>query len=305
VKAPFLSFRDFCIRAYGGPVYRVAVDAGFTCPNRSADGSGGCAFCDETGARSPVARSAGIEDQVREGIGFARGRYGAERFMAYLQAFSGTNAGRDERRAVYDLVLGAFPFTAFSVATRPDCLGPDAVEDLAELKERADIWVELGVQTAHDRTLAAISRGHDWACSRRAIERAAAAGLRVAVHVIVGLPGETRDDWVATAEALSPLPVSGIKIHNLHILRGTALAGLYGKAPFHLPDEAGHAEAVIEFIRRMPPDAAIMRINTDTAPDRLIAPRWRLSKGQFRDRVIRLMNERGVRQGDLRGGGGG
>jgi len=296
---PFLTMKRLLTRLYGEPLYRVPVDPGFTCPNRGPDGLGGCAFCAEDGGRAPHIPPGTVEEQVAAGIAFAKSRYGARRFMAYVQAFTGTYAPAADRRELYGRVLSAAKFDAISVGTRPDCLGAGELGDLAALRDQTDVWVELGVQTVHDETLARIRRGHQWAISRQAILDLDRTGIRAAVHVIIGLPGESQARWSETADALAALPIAAVKIHNLHIIRGSALAGEYERAPFPLPDEAVHAEAVADFIRRMPPAVAIARINTDTPPDRLVAPRWRMSKAEFREHVIRLMNERGWTQGDL------
>jgi radical SAM protein (TIGR01212 family) len=235
---------------------------------------------------------------VEAGVAFARRRYGATRLMAYVQAFSGTFAPPERQAALYDAILQAHPFEAFSVGTRPDCLPPATLNILSALRNRVDVWVELGVQTAHDRTLRRIGRGHDWACSRDAILRLARLDIRVVAHVILGLPGEAPPDWNATADALARLPLTGVKIHNLHVIRGTALAEEFERAPFPVPDEAEYAEGLIAFLRRLPPRVAILRINTDTPADRLLAPRWRMTKGQFRDHVVAEMRRRGARQAD-------
>lgn len=298
-NAPFLTLRRFFVEAYGAPLHRVPLDLGLGCPNRRPGGTGGCTFCAEDGGRAPqLAGAEGLREQVAAGVAFARRRYGATRFMAYVQAFSGTFAPPERQRQIYEAILQAHPFAALSVGTRPDCLSPETLAVLGDVRRRVDLWVELGVQSAHDRTLRLVRRGHDWACSRDAIQRLAALGIRAVAHVILGLPGETPADWDATADALAALPLAGVKIHNLHVIRGTALADEYGRAPFPVPKEAEYAEGLIAFLRRLPPTFAILRINTDTPADRLLAPRWRMTKGQFRDYVVAEMRRRGVRQGD-------
>ncbi|TFH43713.1 MAG: TIGR01212 family radical SAM protein, partial [Lysobacterales bacterium] len=300
MTAPFLTHKQCLIARYGAPLYRVPVSFGFGCPNRDPHGQGGCAFCDESGASSIIAQDADdMAEQVRRGVDFARSRYGAKRFMAYVQSFTGTFAPVNHQRALYAELLSLAPFDALCVATRPDCLSSDTLALLAELRQRLDVLVELGVQTVHDATLHRIGRGHDWECSRRAIGDLAARDLLVVAHVILGLPGETRDHFRQTAEALARLPLAGVKLHNLHVLRGTRMAAEFARAPFPVYGPEDYADVVIDCIRRLPPNVAVMRINTDSPPARLIAPRWEISKGQFRDVVMRMMRARGVRQGDL------
>jgi len=296
---PYYTYRQFMLDRYGTQLQRVPIDIGFGCPNRELDGSGGCAFCAEDGGRSQqTLRAEGWEQQVAMAIDFARERYGADRFMGYCQAYSGTFAPASRQREIYAEILEHTRFDAFTIGTRPDCLDDHTIAFLQELQSQTDLWIELGVQTMHDKTLDRINRGHDGACSRRAIEQLDATGIPCAVHVIYGLPGETEENYHETAAALAALPIKGIKIHNLHIVKGTRLATEYLESPFPLLDEHDYAEAVIDAIRLMPPDIPIMRLQTDTSDDSLVAPRWQMKKGQFIDYVERQMRKRGARQGD-------
>jgi len=296
---PFTTYRRYLTERYGAPLYRVPIDLGFGCPNRNPDGTGGCAFCPADGGRAEYTAGAEtIEEQIERGIAFARRRYGADRFLAYVQAFSGTFAPASVQRERYARILAAWPFRALSVGTRPDCLPPETLSFLDELRGTLDVGVELGVQTTHDATLEAVNRGHTWATSRAAVEKLAARGITVAAHVILGLPGETREHFRATALRLSELPVEAVKIHNLHVVRGTALAAAFARDPFPVYDEDAYAEILIDFLRHLRPSIAIMRIATDTRPDRLVAPRWTLSKGAFRQRILHAMTAAGHRQGD-------
>jgi radical SAM protein (TIGR01212 family) len=234
---------------------------------------------------------------MAEAIRFARNRYGAKKYMAYIQAFSATFA--PEQQAQYLDLLNAFDFAAASIGTRPDCLTPEAYGFLAKLNQRIETWVELGVQTVHDQTLERINRGHDWAAGKTAITRLHELGIKVAVHVILGLPGETAEDFRQTADTLAALPIDAIKIHNLHIERGTALATEDRSNPCPTFMEHDFAEHLMDFIRRMPPHIPIMRLTTDTPDENLIAPKWNMAKGQFKDYVIQQMTCREWQQGDL------
>lgn len=298
-RMPFYSHKQYMIDTYGHPLYRIPVDLGLGCPHRLPDGTGGCSFCPEHGARAVHTMPAvTIEEQVEAGVDFARERYRAEHFMAYIQAFTGTFAAKSEQRSVYERVLRLFDFDAISIGTRPDCLGEATLDFLCELGQRIELWIELGVQTIHDATLKRINRGHGWNCSEDAIIALEERGIKTAVHVIIGLPGENREDFNETARTLARLPIDGIKIHNLHVIKGTALAKEFESAPFETYDETEYAEILIEFIRRLPPQMTVMRINTDTPEEELIAPRWKISKPKFRDYVISEMRRRGVNQGD-------
>ena len=297
---PYYSYKQYLIDCYGHRVYRVPVDLGMGCPNRELDGSGGCTFCPGDGVRSmQTPLTTDIEAQVRAGVDFARARYGVDHFMAYIQTYTGTHAPVAQQASLYRRVLDCTPFESLTIGTRPDSLSLGSLELLSTLKQELDVIVELGVQTIHDRTLTRIRRGHGWAESLAAIEALAAREIRVIAHVILGLPGETSQDFMATAEALARLPVDGVKIHNLHIIRGTALADEYAVAPFAVMDANEYAEELIGFIQRLPPRMAILRINTDTPAEELVAPRWHLRKGTFHHMVQKRMAASGRQQGDL------
>ena len=302
-REPFRTWRQFMIDTYGAPMHRVALDLGFGCPHRRADGTGGCAFCPPDGSRArQTAGAATLAEQIRGGVEFARRRYGATRFMAYVQAYTGTLAPVERQRALVGEILSAFPFDALSIASRPDCLPPDTLDWLADLRDRIELWIELGIQSVHDDTLRRINRGHGWAAGRDAVLALAGRRIRAAAHVILGLPGETPEHARVTAGTLAALPFDGIKIHNLHVVRGTDLAEQFRRAPFPVYGEREYAELAIDFIRRLPPRVAIIRLNTDTPDADLIAPRWTMKKGQFRDYLTQRMIATSARQGDRRAG---
>jgi len=290
---PFVQYKLWMIGRYGDALFRVPVQLASSCPH------GRCAFCSENGSKAQQTQQQECPfDQIENAIKFSKRRYKAQKLMLYIQAFTADLTDPEQQKTICDC-LQKFNFDAISVGTRPDCLQEEALEFLAQLKERnpipIEVWVELGILTANDETLKIIHRGHDWKCSRQAIINLAERGIHVAPHVILGLPGERSKDWKNTAEELAKLPISGIKIHNLHIIEGTEFART-------LPPTLNHweyAEALIDFLRRIPPEIPVMRISTDTPNDQLIAPHWHLEKGQFLDYVIQQMKLRELRQGDL------
>lgn len=297
---PYFSYSLYLQHKYGEKLYRIPVDPGFGCPNRNEDGSGGCSFCPSDGARAVQTTDADtVEEQVKAAVEFARRRYRAKNFAAYLQAFTGTFAPVSEQRKIYQKILEHIDFKAIYIGARPDCLDEATLGYFAELNKKTDVCVELGVQTLHDETLKRIHRGHSAACSIGAIKRLKQRGIDVAVHVIFGLPGETPAHFRKTAEVLAGLPIDGIKLHNLHIIAGSDLAREYVQNPFPLPGVYEYLEAVIDFIRRIPPSIPIMRLRTDTQDENLIAPEWGLAKGRFIELVEKHMTMRMVRQGDL------
>jgi radical SAM protein (TIGR01212 family) len=326
MTSPYLQYKDYLTERYGAPLFRVPIDFNFGCPHREADGTGGCTFCNVRGSRAvQTLGQDSVQDQMQEAIRFARERYGAEKFMAYIQAFSATFG--KAQQAMYLELLHAFDFSAISFGTRPDDLTPQAYEFLSELNRDTEVWVELGVQTVHERTLKRINRGHGWAVCEKAIRRLHELGIKVTVHVILGLPGETSQHYRQTAGTLAALPIDAVKIHNLHIEKGTTLAAEYALM-IHRESTQGtqkqppsdfsrslrsvavtheinpfmeyeFAEHLMDFIRRLPPGIPILRLTADTPDDELIAPRWHMAKGQFRDYVLQQMTCREWRQGDL------
>ena len=289
---PFTQYKPWMIERYGEPLFRIPVEIASSCPH------GRCAFCTENGARAQqTQKQESPFEQIEAAIQFSKRRYRAKKFMLYFQAFTTDLTDPEQQRIIFDC-LEKYDFEAISIGTRPDCLPPAALDFLEQLKERVEVWVELGVQTTNDETLKAIHRGHDWACSKQAILDLAEREIHVAPHIILGLPGEQADDWNRTAKELAALPLSGIKLHNLHIMKGTALA----ENPPPTVNHWEYAEGLIDFLRRIPADIPVMRISTDTPDDQLIAPHWHLEKGQFLDYVIQQMTMREIRQGQLEAG---
>lgn len=299
VHLPWYDTRAFMQDQYGEVLHRVPVDAGLSCPHRGTEGGGGCTFCAPNGARAvQLGDAAGLEEQVRRAVRFARRRYGARRFMAYVQAYTGTLAPVEEQRERYRHLLSLADFSALSIGTRPDCLGEGTLALLQSLRETLDVWVELGVQSIHDRTLREIHRGHDWACSREAIVRLAERGVRPVVHLILGLPGESRDDMCATIRTLVALPIGGLKLHDLHIVKGSAMEAAWRERPFPLPGDLGYVDLLAALLPQIPAGIPLMRLRTDTPDEARVAPASGWSKGEFLQALAETMRRRGLRQGD-------
>jgi hypothetical protein len=233
-------------------------------------------------------------------MAFLRGRYGAEAFILFFQAFSNTNAEVGELKRMYDSGLELASFRGLNVATRPDCIDEDKAALLASYKERGlEVWVELGLQTACDATLRRIERGHSHEDFLRAYRLLKERDLKVAVHLIFGLPGEDFDRIMETMDSVARLDPDGVKIHNLHIPAGTLLATELAKGELTAPSAPRHLEYVIAAIERLPTRTVIMRLTCDTPAEKLMAPRDFWPKGTFTDRLAAEMRARGARQGRL------
>ena len=289
-------FKDYIVERFGRPLYRVPVDLPFSCPHRVAGGGKGCTFCPDDGARARHLRnSLDLPTQVSDGIKYLHRRYGKEcGLIAYFQSFTNTNAAVDELRRHYSEVLKCADFAMVIISTRPDALPDDVLDYLSELNREYDLWIELGVQSANDRTLEVINRQHDFQAVKSAVAKLAERGIKSAAHVILGLPGEGPCEFRKTAEAIAELPFSAIKIHNLLVLKRTPLAKVYAeqqqkgrvKAEIEHPpilpmNEYEYADALLDFLKYIPDEWPLMRITADAAPEDIIAPKWWMKKGQF------------------------
>jgi radical SAM protein (TIGR01212 family) len=315
---PYLTYSRYLRQRHGCAVYRVAVDAGFTCPNRGRDRSrAGCAYCDPAGSRAPYLSrnepgrvvgyagfeeetfdAASLERQVRESIAFYRRTHGDGAFILYFQAYSNTNGPVPLLRRVYDAGLALADFRGLNVATRPDCVDEEKADLLASYRDRGlEVWAELGLQSANDDTLRRIGRGHTVAEFVQAFRILRDRGLKVAVHLIFGLPGEGRPQIDRTMAVLAELRPDGVKIHNLHVPKGTPLAADFLKGELTAPCAPRHLEYVVSAIEMLPPQTVIMRLTCDTPPGNLAAPRGFWEKERFLSRLDEVMRERGTHQG--------
>jgi uncharacterized protein len=270
----------FLHNRFGGKVYRVTVDGGFTCPN--VDGTaavGGCVFCDNR-SFSPNRRlpRTSIRAQVERGINLLDQRYGAKQYLAYFQAATNTYAPAAKLKRLYDEALEHPRVVGLAIGTRPDCLPPEVLELLEGYARDRFVCLELGLQTIHDRSLAWMNRGHDFACFLDAVARVQNRNFDICVHVILGLPDESREEMLATADVLASLPIQGVKIHNLHVVKDTPLEKQHAEGNARMLERAEYVGLVADFLERLPSTTAIHRLTGDAPPDYLVAPLWCLDK---------------------------
>ena len=299
-KKAFNLYSTYLKQHFGGRVHKISIDAGFGCPNRNGGRDAhGCIFCDPGGSGAVgIERSEAIATQIENAKELMRRKYKAKWFIAYFQPFSNTFAPVSHLRDCYDQALAVEDVVGLAVGTRPDCL-PEAVIDLlGEYHRKTDFWLELGLQSIHDKTLDYLQRGHDYACFLDAYQRAKQRDLRICVHVILGLPGESHKDVMATADEVARLNVDGIKLHLLHILDGTPLGELYkqGQVPILAMDE--YVEMAVDFIERLPADTLIHRLTGDGPRDILLAPLWSINKWEVLNAIDAELERRGSKQGD-------
>lgn len=286
-------------RVFGCRVQRISIDAGFSCPNR--DGlldSEGCIFCGGGGSGAySIRRDLSAAGQIEDGKEVMRRKYKAQRFIAYFQAYSNTYAPLEQLRALYAEALSVSDVVGLIVATRPDCLSDEILDYLQELSRQTYLWLELGVQSILDRSLKLINRRHDHASSVDAIQRAASRGLRVCAHVMLGLPGETREEMLAMPGELNRLGVDGVKLHLLHVMKGTRLAEMYERGEVRVLERDEYAGLVCDFLERLDPRILIHRLTGDGGHDNLVAPLWSLKKFEILNLIDAELERRGTRQG--------
>ena len=292
-------FSDELKREFGCKVQRISVDAGFTCPNR--DGSldvQGCIFCGGHGSGSyGIRRDLTIVSQLEDGKEVMRRKYRASKFIAYFQAYSNTYASVEHLRKLFSEALSVADVVGLIIATRPDCLPDDVLDYLQQLSRQTYLWLELGIQSIHDRSLDVINRKHDYNCSVDAVLRAKSCGLRVCAHIILGLPGETREEMLAMAGELNRLGVDGVKLHLLHVMIGTRLADMYSRGEVAVMDRDTYAGLICDFLELLDPNILIHRLTGDGGHDNLIAPLWSLKKFEILNLIDAEMARRGTRQG--------
>ena len=275
---------------YGEKVYKLSLSSGCTCPNRDGTlGYGGCTFCSEGGSGDFAAACAPIDEQLKEAKARIRQKTDARRFIAYFQSYTNTYGDLDRLEALYTETLRHDEIEILSLGTRPDCLGEDVLAMLERLNAIKPVWVELGLQTIHDRTAKAVHRGYDLAVFEAGFRALKALGLTVIVHVIFSLPGETREDMLSTVRYLAALdpPPDGVKLQMLHVLRGTQLGEAYEKAPFPLLTLEEYAELIAQSVRILPEETVIHRLTGDAPGDLLIAPEWTRNKKRVLNAVSR------------------
>jgi radical SAM protein (TIGR01212 family) len=281
-------------------VQKVSIDAGFTCPN--VDGTvttGGCTFCDNR-SFSPSRRvpRAGILGQIDQSIARMRMRYRkCKDFLAYFQPATNTYAPVERLRAVYEEALSHPRIVGLVIGTRPDCVPEDVLELLEELASRTYLSVEYGMQTIHDRSLDWMNRGHHHDVMIDAMERSRDRGFEIGAHAILGLPGESRDDMLATARELGRLGVDAVKIHNLYCVKNTPLADQVAAGEVTLMERAEYVRTLVDFIELLPPTMIVDRISGDAPPDYFIGPTWCLDKPAVKAAVLAEFARRGTLQG--------
>lgn len=283
----YYSLNQYLKDTFGCKVYRIAINGGFTCPNRDGSiGTGGCLFCSEGGS-GDFAQDPGlsITEQIEKGKERVSAKIQNGKYIAYFQAFTNTYAPVERLRKLYTEALDHPDIVALSIATRPDCLPDDVLDLLKELNQVKPIWVELGLQTIHERTAGYIRRGYPLSVYDKAVDELKKRGIEVITHVILGLPGETKQDMAETVRYVVGGGINGIKLQLLHVLKGTDLEKEYLAGRVKVMSEDEYIALVTDLIKMIPSDIVIHRMTGDGAKKDLIAPLWSADKKHVLNRL--------------------
>ena len=284
---------------FGCRVQKISVDAGLTCPNRDGTiSTGGCIYCNARGSGTGAFdRGLSLTDQLLQSKTFLSRRYKAKKFIAYFQSFSNTYASPQILKRLYDEALGVEDIVGLAIGTRPDCVNEPVLDLLEAYTPDYLIWIEYGLQSARDKTLEFINRGHDVQCFKDAIRKTSNRGIKICVHVILGLPLENRRDMLQTAQTIADLGIDGIKIHLLYVVKGTLLERHYRQGKYICLEQQEYVDLVCDFIERIPSDMIIQRLTGDPHPQELVAPQWALKKSETLAQIRNTLEKRDSRQG--------
>ena len=299
-QARYYSFSNYLRRRFGCRVHKVTLHAGFTCPNRDGRaGSGGCIYCDNRAFSLNVRRgpAADLRLQLAEGIARQKKRFKSGRFIAYFQAYTNTYDTVERLRRTFDVIRDFPEIVGLSVGTRPDCIDAEKLELLESYAPQRFVWVEYGLQSAHDRTLRRINRGHTAGQFLDAVEMTRGRNMSICVHLILGLPGETREMMLETARFLARLPIHAVKLHNQCVVRGTRLEEMHQAGEYQPLSFEEYVRAACDFLELIPRGITVQRLTADVPRGILAAPGW-AADGRI---IRRAINDELTRRGSFQG----
>jgi len=301
MKKRYHDFNTYLRNIFGCRVQKISIDAGMTCPNRDGTVSTkGCIYCNTRGSGTGAhARGLSITQQLVNGKEFLAKRYKAKRFIAYFQSFSNTYATFDTLKSMYDEALAVKDVVGLSIGTRPDCVGEPILNLLQTYAKKHLIWIEYGLQSAHDATLAIINRGHNFQCFETAVNATQRRGIKICAHVIIGLPQEDKNHIIKTAKTIADMGIDGVKLHLLYVVRGTQMEKLYQRGKYRCLSQTEYIELVCDFLEHLPENMVIQRLTGDPHPEELIAPIWSLSKTETLAFISERLEKRNTWQGKL------
>lgn len=294
----YYSFNDYLRNKFGVRVHRISLNAGFSCPNRDGTKSDtGCIFCNEEGFSRYAAVGIPLKEQIQESIDFLKKRFNADKFIAYFQNGTNTYASLEKLKSAYDVIRTCSDIVGIFISTRPDSVDENILKLIASYRKDYAVWIEYGLQTVHDATLEKINRRHTFFQSCDAIERTSKYKIKIGVHIILGLPGESEKDMMKTIDTIATLPISGVKFHALHVLRNTALETLYNEGKVKMLTEIEYIKLICDALERLSPTCVILRLVSDAKSECLVSPEWINNKARVIDGIKNEFARRGTRQG--------
>lgn len=298
----YYGFSEYLNNRFACRVYKITVDAGFSCPNRDGTrGRGGCIYCDNRGfSVNTRIKSVPVEDQIKKGLEFSLKRYDAKKFLLYFQAYTNTYAPLEVLKKNYDIIKKFDNIIGLCIGTRPDCVNDEILDLIEKYTDDYEVWVEYGLQSIHDRTLKLINRNHTYKDFLGAVELTRKKNnIKICAHVIIGLPGESQKEVLDTARELGNLKINAIKIHPLHIIKGTKLEEIYNKGEYHPLSLEEYTELTSKFLEYLCPETVIQRITANCPNEYLAAPGWIKNKNQVLKKIDDMLKEKDRYQGKL------
>lgn len=293
------TLNHFLRRKFGDKIFKISLDAGFTCPNRDGKVStGGCIFCSSRGSGDFAGTSGDLVEQFHEVKAMMSKKWKSGRYIAYFQAYTNTYADVRILREKYYSILNLEDVVGIAIATRPDCLPGDVLDLLEEINSRTYLWVELGLQTIHETTAKLINRGYGLESYISAVKELKRRNIEVVTHQILGLPGEDKEKMLQTTDFIANTGTQGIKLHLLHLLEGTRLVDMYRQGQLQLMSMDDYVETIADCIERIPESMVIHRITGDGPRDTLIEPKWSLKKFEVINSIEHLLMDRDTWQGN-------
>ncbi len=295
----YKSFGTYIRNKFGTKIYKVNVDAGFTCPNRDGTlGVTGCIYCNNNSFRpSSCKPMLSISEQIKNGIVFIKKRYKAEKFLVYFQPFTNTYAPVEQLEAIYKEALGESSVIGLAIGTRPDTIDRSKIEMLEHLASKYFILIEYGLQSIYEKSLDYIKRGHDYKTFLEAINLTKNKGIYIGAHIIVGLPTETREEMLVMADEISLHKIDFLKVHQLQVIKDTPLENIYKENPFHIFDYDEYLDFIVDFIERISPDIVFQRLFATSPDSILIAPQWGRNRQQILSDIKKRLELRDTYQG--------
>lgn len=300
---PYRDFAEFLSLKFPHKTQKISINAGFTCPNRDGSkGHGGCTYCNNQSFSPGYGKPRKtVSEQLTDGIAFFSRKYPEMKYLAYFQSYTNTYESTEKLIALYEEALSYPNVVGLIVGTRPDCMPDELLDYFAELNKKTFVLIEYGVESTLNKTLERVNRQHTWEESTEAICKTAEKGIAVGAHLILGLPGETCEDILSHAQKLSELPLTTVKLHQLQIIRGTAMAREYALLPesFHIFQLHEYIDVCVDFAERLNPAFYIERFASQSPKSLLIAPEWGMKNYELTDKVVNRFRERHTFQGKL------